>query len=502
MFTNTQEALSFVRSVLKEAEIYGHASHVLNYDLETICPPKAMEEQGEVIAFLDNQAFKLTKQDRYIEACEYLYAHKDELDEFDQVLASALHRQYLKTKNITPEMSHRHGRILQKAYVDWVDARQKSDFSLFAPSLAAVRDVQVEQVSLSEEALPNVFDNLLANYERGVTRADLDKWFDACKKRLLPLLKEIQGSSKKIRTDFLSRPVTDDAQRKMSRWLLETIGFDFERGAFTTTEHPFTDGLGRNDIRVTTHYYPTMFYASMYSIIHEGGHALFDQLQPQENYDHFIDSEKTMAMHESVSRLYENRFGRSAAFVHLIYPKVKEIFPEVMADVSERELYEALNLVEPTLIRTEADEFTYTIHIIIRYEIEKMILDGTISIEELPAIWNQKYQEYLGITPDCDRNGILQDVHWSFGFGYFPTYALGNMFNAMYMNRLTKEIDLDAALASGDFATINGWMKDHVFKRADRLSSKEWIREITGRDFTPDDYLDYLEKKYRELYEL
>ena len=283
---------------------------------------------------------------------------------------------------------------------------------------------------------------------------------------------------------------------------MKVIRYDLERGAIALTEHPFTSELGRDNIRITTHYHPDAFACSMYSVIHEGGHALFDQLQPGENYDHFIEDEKTMGMHESVSRFYENRIGRSREFVHLIYDKTKEIFPQVLYDVSEEELYRALNIVEPSMIRTEADEFTYTFHIIIRYEVEKALIRGEVSMEELPELWNRKYEEYLGIRPQNDREGILQDVHWTFGFGYFPCYAMGNMYNAMYYNRMKEEIDLPGAVASGDFETINGWMADNVFKKADRLTVAEWIRDITGRDFTPDDFLDYLEEKYSAIYEL
>ena len=497
-----ETALSRVREVLKEAEIYQHAVHVLNFDLETICPPKAMEEQGEVIAYMGNRAFRLLKQEDYIEAFTYLYQHRSELSPLDAAMAEMLMRDHDRTKNITPELEHAHSLIYQKSYVDWLNAKKNDDFSLFAPSLTAVREAQKEELSLRENALPDSYDNLLSDYERGMTRKDLDECFGRCKERLIPLLKKIQASPKKIRTDFLSRLVPDEAQKRMAEYLLQVMCFDFERGAFTTTEHPFTDGLGKNDIRVTTHYYPDQFASNMYSIIHEGGHALFDQLTPAEHYDYFLQDEKTMGQHESVSRSYENRIGRSEAFVRLIYPKVKEIFPDVMADVTERELYEALNVVQPSLIRTEADEFTYTFHIIIRYEIEKMIVDGTVSIEDLPRIWNEKYEEYLGVRPESDRDGVLQDVHWSSGFGYFPTYALGNMYNAMYMNRMKQELDVDAAIASGSLKEINDWMQTNVFARANLLAPKDWIREITGRSFTPDDFLDYLEEKYSRLYEL
>ena len=335
-----------------------------------------------------------------------------------------------------------------------------------------------------------------------MTSADLDKAFGECTRRLVPLLKKIMASKKKIRTDFLSRPVTDEQQKKMAQYLLEVMGYDFSRGAFTTTEHPFTDGLGKNDVRVTTHYQPNMFASSMFSIIHEGGHALFDMNQPTADHEHFITGNKTMGMHESVSRFYENRIGRSEAFIHLIYPKVCEVFPNVMSDVSEKELFEAMNIVEPSLIRTEADEFTYTFHVIIRYEIEKLIVNGGAKIEELRDLWNKKYEEYLGVTPSTDSEGILQDVHWSSGFGYFPTYAVGNMYNAMYYKTMSESFDIDEAVRSGDFAKINGWMKENVFKSADILSPKDWLFKITGKSFSPDAFLDYLEEKYSKLYEL
>src|SRR5574344_1702939 len=432
--------LDIVNATLSEAEIYEHACHVLNFDQETICPVKAMEEQGEVNAFLSNKAFALKKSPAFIAAAEFIYTHRDGLGEFDRTLAEALHREHQKTKNITPEMDHGFSLVFNRAFVNWLAAKKSADFSKFAPSLKEVRDVNLRQIALREGARPVPYDNLLDVYERGITSADLDKCFAECKERLVPLLKKITASKKKIRTDFLSRTVTDEAQRKMAEYLLKTIGFDFTRGAFTTTEHPFTDGLARNDARVTTHYYPKMFYSSMFSIIHEGGHALFEQNQPQEDYNYYINSLKTMGQHESVSRFYENRIGRSKAFIHLIYPKAKELFPQVFHDVSEQELYEAVNTVQPTLIRTEADEFTYTFHIISRYEMEKQIVNSSIDIAKLPQLWNDTYQNYLGIRPSNDREGVLQDVHWASGFGYFPAYALGNIYNAMYYNRMMQDI--------------------------------------------------------------
>ena len=502
MQTETAKKLEYVKTVLTDVRKYINAASVLNYDQETICPPKAMEEQGEVMTFLENQAFKLKKEPAFLEAAEYLYANREELDEFDRVLAESLHREYQATRNMTPEKQEEISKAQNKAFVSWLNAKEKSDYSLYKEDLRRVKDLSIEAVNLREEALPEVYDNMLEDYGRGIHMKDLDACFDRCKERLIPLLRKIQASPVQIRRDFMNRPVTDVQQKEMADYIMKVIRYDLERGAIALTEHPFTSELGRDNIRITTHYHPDAFACSMYSVIHEGGHALFDQLQPGENYDHFIEDEKTMGMHESVSRFYENRIGRSREFVHLIYDKTKEIFPQVLYDVSEEELYTALNIVEPTMIRTEADEFTYTFHIIIRYEVEKALIRGEVSMEELPELWNRKYEEYLGIRPQNDREGILQDVHWTFGFGYFPCYAMGNMYNAMYYNRMKEEIDLPGAVASGDFETINGWMAENVFKKADRLTVAEWIRDITGREFTPDDFLDYLEEKYSAIYEL
>ena len=365
-----------------------------------------------------------------------------------------------------------------------------------------MREADLKKQSLLEHPSPVAYDDLLDVYERGMTSGQLDVIFDACRERLVPLLKRILSSEKKIRTDFTCRRTDEKAQETAARYLLRTMGYDFERGLLTTTEHPFTDTPGRDDVRVTTHYFPENFMSSMYSVIHEGGHALFDQNQPRAHWDHFITGEKTMGQHESVSRFYENRIGRSEAFIRLVFPELQKIMPETLGDVSSRELYEAVNRVRPTLIRTESDEFTYTFHIMIRYEIEKMIVGGQAKIEDLPRIWNDKYEEYLGVRPANDREGVLQDVHWTSGFGYFPTYALGNFYNAMYYNQMAKEIDIDAAVEAGRFDLINGWMRDHVFNIADRMAPSEWIRAITGRSLTPDDFLDYLESKYTALYEL
>jgi carboxypeptidase Taq len=497
---NLQKNLKIVRETLEASERYSHACRVLGFDQQTICPSEAALEEGETIAFLSNRAFRLLKSKRFLSAAESLYANRKSLAPLDKVLSEGLHWDYMRTKNVSPAKDKKFSLVFNEAFVHWLDAKAKAKFSLFEADLEKVRRVNLEQIALMENAKPVPYDNLLDQYERGITTKDLDRCFAACKERLVPMLKKIQKSKKKIRTDFLSRPVSDESQRKMAKYLLEVIGFDFSRGAFSTSEHPFTDGLAKDDARVTTHFYPNVFYSNMFSIIHEGGHALFEQNQPAEDFEAHITNFKTLGQHESVSRFYENRIGRSRAFIHLIFKKSKELFPAVFEGVSEREFYEAMNVVAPSLIRTEADEYTYTFHVIIRYEIEKMLVNEKIALHDLPKIWGDKYEEYLGIRPSNDAEGVLQDVHWASGFGYFPTYALGNMYGAMYYNRMQSELDVESAVLHGDFAQINDWMKRNVWKDANRLDAKSWIRKITGRNFTESDFLDYLEKKYGAIY--
>ena len=496
------KGLQIVKDTLKEAKTYQHAAGVLQYDQETICPPAAMEEQGEIVGLMYNKAYALTRSPEFMEAVKSLYEeHLEELDPYDAANISYFYRDFKKNEAITPELQLEFSRITNKGFVAWLNGKKKADYKEFLPALKEITEMEKKKVELSSVKFEAPYDFVLDTYEEGVTSADLDLFFGKFKERMIPLLKEIQASKKNIRTDFLSRQVPREGQIRLACKLMDIIGMDPDRRALTESEHPFTDGYSYNDVRITTHYYDDAFTSSMYSVIHEGGHALFEQWQPKENFDHYLNH-KTMGQHESVSRFYENRIGRSRGFAHLIYPTLCEVFPEAMRDVSEKELYEALNVVTPSLIRTESDEFTYTFHIIIRYEIERDIMEGKIDLAHLDQIWSDKYAEYLGVRPENDREGLLQDMHWSEGYGYFPTYALGNMYNSMYFNAMNQEFDVDDMVSQGKLDVVLDWMKEHVFKKADQLDPKPWIKDITGRDLTVDDFLDYLEEKYRGIYQI
>ncbi len=496
----TRKNLKKLYKNLEKLRKYQHALAIINFDFETCAPQDSKEAEGDVISFLSNQSFKIATSKEMKELTVYLFEHKDELDDLDKVLINKLYEEYEKTKNVSAETQLKWSKIYNKAYVDWLNAKSNADFSLFAPSLNSIIEMMRENVSLRENAMKDVYDNFLNDYEKGMLQEDLDVFFDELKTGLLELLKKIKNSNKKIRSDFLHREIPVYKQAEFSDYILKLNGYDFKRGCLSTTEHPFTINVAKDDSRVTTHYYENMFISNIFSVIHEGGHAIFMQNQREEDYAHFINDGISNGMHESVSRFYENVIGRSKAYISLIYPELKKVFSAELGDITERELYEAVNIVEPSLIRTEADEVTYGIHIIIRYEIEKMLLSEKISVNDVPSVWNRLYKEYLGVVPENDAKGALQDVHWASDFGYFPSYALGNAYNAMYLRKIKKDMGFDSAVRRGDFDKINGWMKENVFKYANVLTPKEWLKKLTGEDFSAKYFLEYLNEKYSEIY--
>ena len=496
-----KDDLKRLYEILKEARYYEHALAILSFDFETIVPNDAREEESAVIDHFDNEIFKLMNSSEYKSLIERLHQNKDQIeDELDKTLVDILYKNYVKEKNLSPEFALKMSNTFSKAYIDWIDAKEKNDYRLFEPALKAVIDIKKKAIEKRDNKLADLYDNMLNDCEEGLLQEDLDPFFNELKAGLLNILNKIKNSKHQIRHDFLNRKVQDYQQKEMANYLLELNGYDFNRGVLSETEHPFTMDISQFDARVTTHYYDDMVLSSIYSVIHEGGHAIFMQNEPEEDHKHYINDEISNGMHESVSRFYENVIGRSKEYVHLIYPKFKEIFKPTFDDVTEEELYEAINIVEPSLIRTEADEVTYGLHIIIRYEMEKGICSGKIKLEDISKTWNQLYKEYLGVEVPDEKQGVLQDVHWTGGFGYFPSYAIGNCYNQMYLKEMEKEFSLAKAIENQEFEKIKEWMKNHVFLKANRLTPKEWIKDLTGESLTPKYFLEYLDKKYKDIY--
>ena len=503
------DALALVRQVLSEAAGCESAARTIAFDQMTVCPPKGRERSGEISADCKSLAFQKKHDPAFIRAVLTLHERRDALSDWNRAMADRLYREHLHTRNLSPAEEAWNGKAKNRAWVAWTNALEANDFSGFEPALRDVIESEKKRVLLADypetekdmqEA--SAYQRMLDEFETGIRMPQLDALFQQCSGRILALLEQIRAQQKQIRTDFMSRLVTDEQQDDLTHYLLKLLCFDETSGTCAFSEHPFTERLTPRDTRITTHYYPDNFASSMYSVLHECGHALFEQMQPDENHTYFLADAKTMGMHESVSRFYENIIGRSRSFIQLIYPKLTELLPQVFYDVSMDELYEAVNCVTPSLIRMDADELTYTLHIIIRYEIEKELIDGSLDVHDVPVVWKEKYLKYLGIAPENDREGALQDSHWTSDFGYFPTYALGNLYGAMFATSIREQFDLDEAILDGDFATINAWMAEHVFRRADRLTADQWILEITGRPLSVEDFLAYLEEKYSVLYGL
>ena len=499
--TNTQRLKALYR-ILDERDLYGRTLGKLSFDQQCCAPEEGLDQAGEDIAALSRPYYKLTHSKRYENLICALHENSEGLTPVQQKLVEHLYDSYEKEKNIPPELDYELNLAANQAYSAWLGAKKSGDYAAFSPVFRRMVELQRKCVALRDRKYPTDYDACLDDFEKGGSIPQMDAFFGALKARIVPLVRRIVQDGKPIREDFLNRPCPIPEQEAFSRYLLELEGLRKTALVLMTTEHPFTTNFGPHDVRVTTHYYEENFISNIFTTLHEGGHALFMQNEPEEFYQNHVDDSMSAAMHECVSRFYENLIGRSEAFVHFVYPKLLEVTGDTFADVSERELYEAVNIARPSLIRTESDELTYSLHILIRYELEKAFFNGEVTTDELPALWNAKYKEYLGVDVPDDTRGILQDVHWTGSYGYFPSYALGNAYGAQILHTMKQELDVDALVRQGDLLTILDWMRKRVFSIASISTPDEWIRAITGEPLNPDYFLDYLEEKFTALYGL
>ncbi len=492
--------------MLQEIEYKEHMSKIIQYDMETAAPKGGMENDAKDIANLQSEVFKMKKDPDFSHAIRKLYKiDYKTLDTWSQRLVLLLNRDIEQQRGISPKLNREANELFNQAYIDWIKAKEDKSYEEFRDTLAKIVDLEKRMIDARfPEKNKNAYDVLLSDYEAGFSTKDLDKFFDELEAGIVPLYKAIRKSKYSPRHSFIHKPVPIAKQEEFSKFLLEFNGFDFNRGSISTTEHPFTEQFGQNDVRVTTKYIETNFISNMYSVIHEGGHAIFGQNIPDEVFSYHIgEGCLSMAKHESVSRFYENTIGRSKEYIHAIYPKFKEIFAKEFKNVTENELYEAVNWIDPAnSLRTEADELTYCLHIIIRYRLEKEMMNGEVDFKTLNTKWNKMYKDFFGITIKDDAQSILQDVHWTSGFGYFPTYAMGNAMNIMYVKKMDKDINFAKTLKAGKMDEILAWMKKNVFAKAPLLDTKDWIKDITGEEFSASAYVEYLTTKFMKLYHI
>lgn len=392
--------------------------------------------------------------------------------------------------------------LCSKAESVWEEAKAAADFARFRPYLEQIIEFQRRFIRYwGYEGHP--YNTLLDQYEPGMTVDLLDELFSRLRERIVPLVHAISAASDKPDTSFLFAPFPKEKQRAFLLELLKELGYDFGKGRLDETVHPFAIGLNPNDVRITTRYDERDFRTAVFGTIHECGHALYEQHISEALVGTPLASGASMGIHESQSLFFENMIGRHYAFWKRHYPRLLQYAPTQFADVSLDAFYRAINEAKPSLIRIEADELTYPLHIIIRYEIEKQLFAGELEAIDLPDVWNEKYEQYLGIRPHNDAVGVLQDVHWSGGsFGYFPSYALGYMYAAQFKQAMEKELDVAGLLEEGNIAPIREWLTVHIHQFGKMKKPLELVRDATGETLKADYLIQYLEEKYKALYRL
>ena len=394
----------------------------------------------------------------------------------------------------------RHSSISQDV---WIRARQMSDFDHFAPNLEKMLELTRQATEyLGYEAHP--YDALIDQYEPGTKQADVAAMFADLKPHLVELIQAIAESKSPVDDSLIHGDFPVDAQRKLTLEVVKAIGFDMQRGRQDVAEHPFCANFGRDDVRITTRFDPRYLSMSIYASMHEAGHAMYEQGSPAAYESTPLAGGTSLGVHESQSRLWENLVGRSRAFTTYLFPQVQSAFPEAFANADADAYYRAINKVTPSLIRVEADEATYNLHTLLRFELECALLEGTLDVSDVPDAWDAKMHEYLGITPPSDSSGCLQDVHWSAGLiGYFPTYSIGNLLSAQLWHALGQAVpDRDEQMAEGEFGPILDWLRTNVHDYGSKYLPKELVLKATGEPLTSRYYMDYLNTKYRAIYQL
>lgn len=488
-----------LRALEKQLYAYLYAMTVIDFDAETVAPEGSADGRAEATEVLSRASFDLLVNDGT--AALLKEAAADAETEQERAEVRNLQRQYDEIARIPADEYAAFTKLCSQSVPAWTKAKRTNDFSLFAPyleKLIAARRAQARYFAPDRDP----YEVLLDRYEKGLTIAQCDEFFATLREAIVPLLADIQTRGKAVRTDFLDQEWPIDAQRRVSKKIMELWGLDPAHCYLAESEHPFTTEFWRGDVRITTHYMPRDIFSNLYSVAHEGGHALYE-LNINPDYDYTVVTHgATMGIHESQSRLFENLVGRSRAFVHYLYPTLKELFPAQLADVSAEEIWRAVNRAEPGLIRTEADELTYCLHVMVRYEIEKQLIGGTLEAKDVPAVWAKLYKEYLGIEVPNDRDGCLQDSHWSGGaFGYFPSYALGSAYGAQMLRRMEQDVDVWGAAAKGDLTPITAWLREKVHQYGGLMEPADVVKNACG-DFSAEDYIQYLTRKYTELYGL
>ena len=495
------EAIEKLNELEKAAYALGHAQSILFVDGDTVAPKNSWKGRGKALSYVGELMYRQLVNPETGEVLETILQHKDETDEVTFRRAEVMKESYDDLHILPMEEFVAYQELTNESSAVWHDAKEKSDWNMFAPYLEKLIAARRRFASLKDPAKP-AYDILLDQYEKGAVMADLDPFFRTLREELSPVIREVAAREKPVPA-FMKGPWPVAQQRIFSDKLMVLEGLDPLNCAIWETEHPFTGGPNKWDIRITTHYHEEDPFSSMYSVIHEGGHALYEMDVRDDLQFTGLAGGVTMGVHESQSRFYENIIGRSRAFCAPLLKILKEVFPEQMKGVTEEELYSAINLSKPSLIRTEADELTYSLHVMIRYELEKAMIAGNLKVADIPGEWNRLYKDVLGVDVPDDRRGCLQDSHWSTGYiGYFPSYALGSAYGAQMLRQMEKTVDVWGTVAKGDLSPVTAWLTENIHQYGALKKPQDLLPAAMGRPLDATVYTDYLKKKFSELYGL
>ena len=494
------EKVNTFKAIQKKLKAYQLVLNIASWDSNTEAPKNAFPYRSEMLSIISGESFALSISKEYQEAVYGLYDVRDTLDETLRKEIEKAKRSLDKIVKIPQEEYVAYAKLINMSQRIWEDAKEKDDYDLFKPYLKDIIDAQKRMLGYRGYK-ENVYNVLLDDFEEGMTKTLYDDFFNVIKQDLVPFVKEVFNKKPDVKPSFIEDSYKEADQKAFVEYLMEVFDYDLDRGGLKKSVHPFTWNTHSQDVRFTVRYLENFVFSSIFAGIHELGHALYEQ-----NIDETLDttnlnSGTSMGIHESQSRFYENVIGRSKAFWETHFDTFESRFETQLKDVSVDDFYRAVNWVEPSFIRVEADELTYPLHILIRYEIERMIFEKDLSVDDLPKVWNEKIKSYLGIEPQNDEEGVLQDVHWSAGmFGYFPTYALGSAYAAQFYYTMKEELDFEKLIKEDNIKAINTWLKDKIHHVGSLKKPRELLKEITKEDFNPQYYVRYLKEKYAEIY--
>ena len=500
------KVFEWIQPYLDKGIAYQTALVLLEWDQETLAPVEAQDYTAKVVGELSDsymQVMTNAEVQKHLHTLEKEFAT---LDPKEQSIVKEWKKILAQLAYIPKEEYKEYTTLVAKAGAIWSRAKEKDDFSAFAPTLEEIiaykrKFATYRKKNNKEEKKKELYDILLEDYEPGFTMEILDEFFAKIKEELVPFLKEITEACRKVDKSYNYKKYPVEQQREFCKWLSGYMGFDFNRGVIAESAHPFTTNLHNHDVRISNHYYEENLESAIFSAIHETGHALYEMGIDNELTLSIVGTGTSMGMHESQSRFWENIIGRSEEFWIPIYPKLQEAFPEQLKDVSLNDFLRGCNKIEPGLIRTESDELTYSLHILVRYELEKELIEGKCEVKDLEQAWNEKYQKYIGKTPERASEGVFQDIHWAGGdFGYFPSYAIGTAVAAQLFAHMKEKMPIKEYLKDGNLTPIREYLKEQIYQYGKRKTTQELLKDITGEEFSADYYINYLKEKYSALY--